>query len=185
MHTLPKTRTSSLVTQTIGDETLIYDLNTHRAYCLNVTASAVWNACDGKKEVETFVAESGIPKELVHYSVSRLRENKLIDETVGNVPPSRQFSRRDAVALAAKFAVVLPVIGMLVAPQPIHAQSACLGFDQPFELLPIPFFPDIDACVAALLVEAATRCCSGGLNPAHGFEFGTDPQLCRGFCGAP
>ena len=183
MQTLPKTRTSSLVTQTVGDETLIYDLNTHRAYCLNVTASAVWNACDGKKEVETFVAESGIPKALVHYSVSRLRENKLIDETTESALPSRQFSRRDAVALAAKFAVVLPVIGMLVAPPAARAQSACLGFDEAFQIFATPFFPNIDACVDALMIEAVTVCCSGTLNPAHGFEFGSDPQLCRGFCG--
>ncbi len=167
--------------QTIGDETLIYDLNTHRAYCLNETASVVWNACDGKTDVETLVSQSGIPKELVQYSIGRLRESQLID-VAGETDIPKHVSRRDAIALAARVAVALPVIGMLVAPPPTQAAS-CLGFDQPFQITSTPFFPDSQACVDALILEAVTACCVGTLNPAHGFEFGTDPQLCRGFCG--
>jgi hypothetical protein len=83
-------------------------------------------------------------------------------------------------------AVVLPLITTLVAPTAARAQSAgvCLEFNETFEITETPFFENSGACVDALFAEAETRCCSGTLNPQLGFEFGSDPQLCRGYCGA-
>jgi hypothetical protein len=47
----PLARREKLVVQNLGDETLIYDLDENRAYCLNETAARVWQFCDGEKTV--------------------------------------------------------------------------------------------------------------------------------------
>ena len=43
-------------------------------------------------------------------------------------------------------------------------------------------FADVNACVGALVAAAETQCCSGSLNPSSGFEYDSDPPLCRGHC---
>lgn len=44
MH--PKSRTDRLIVQHLADETVVYDEDTHRAYCLNRTAALAWRLCD-------------------------------------------------------------------------------------------------------------------------------------------
>src|SRR5690349_15388184 len=44
----PEARQEDLVIEGLGDETLVYDLRTHRAHCLNRTVALIWNHCDGK-----------------------------------------------------------------------------------------------------------------------------------------
>jgi hypothetical protein len=80
-----------------------------------------------------------------------------------------------------EFSSVLPRCrGFCSSPTTTTSGSGCLGFDEPFNL--VGTFT-IDECVDALFTAAETECCVGTLNPQHGFEFGTDPQICRGFCG--
>lgn len=45
---LPRARSQKLVVQELNGETLVYDLQKHKAYCLNRTASQLWRACDGR-----------------------------------------------------------------------------------------------------------------------------------------
>lgn len=64
------------------------------------------------------------------------------------------------------------------------AVCPCGAICDSFDLTPSPFFIDVEACVTALSAAAETRCCSGVLNAQGGFVFGTDPAICRGFCGS-
>ena len=48
MTKLPKAKLDNVVVQSLNDETLIYNLTTNQAFCLNETAAKVFNACDGK-----------------------------------------------------------------------------------------------------------------------------------------
>jgi hypothetical protein len=43
----PILRKKNLATAELSGETVIYDLDRHRAYCLDGTASAVWRFCEG------------------------------------------------------------------------------------------------------------------------------------------
>src|SRR2546430_12933957 len=44
---LPFKRQRGLVIDDLPDEVLVYDLDRHKAHCLNRTAAIVWRHCDG------------------------------------------------------------------------------------------------------------------------------------------
>jgi hypothetical protein len=48
---LPFARTHQLIVQEVPDEVLVYDLDRHKAHCLNRTSAIVWKHCDGKTTV--------------------------------------------------------------------------------------------------------------------------------------
>lgn len=53
----PRSRSENIIVQEIGDETLVYDVSSREAHCLNRTAAMVWRACDGtrtKRELSFF-----------------------------------------------------------------------------------------------------------------------------------
>ena len=45
----PKARAEGVVVRELDEEVLVYDLDTHRAVCLNGAAAAVWRLCDGRR----------------------------------------------------------------------------------------------------------------------------------------
>lgn len=47
----PKARTD-LTLQEVGSEGMLYDRRGERIHILNVTALAIWKACDGKRDIE-------------------------------------------------------------------------------------------------------------------------------------
>jgi hypothetical protein len=47
----PLAREEGLVIQELPGELLIYDLNNHKAHCLNQTAAFIWKHCDGMTTV--------------------------------------------------------------------------------------------------------------------------------------
>ena len=49
MKVSPVARTESLIVKEVDGETLVYDLTTDKAHCLNDTATRVWKNCDGRK----------------------------------------------------------------------------------------------------------------------------------------
>ncbi len=46
---LPVARHKNLIVKELPDETLIYDLDSDKAHCLNQTAALVWKNCDGTR----------------------------------------------------------------------------------------------------------------------------------------
>ena len=44
---LPKARSEGIISKEVGGELLVYDCDRDQAHCLNETAAAVWNLCDG------------------------------------------------------------------------------------------------------------------------------------------
>ncbi len=45
---MPLARSADLVVEPVADETLVYDLRTHHAHCLNPPAALLWAQCDGR-----------------------------------------------------------------------------------------------------------------------------------------
>ena len=45
---LPQSRQDGIVVRELPEEVLVYDLERHKAHCLNQTAAAVWRLCDGE-----------------------------------------------------------------------------------------------------------------------------------------
>ena len=47
----PRRRKKGLAVQKLAKEVLVYDLERHRAHCLNEAAALVWRQCDGETSV--------------------------------------------------------------------------------------------------------------------------------------
>ena len=48
---LPKARRDGIITKEVDGELLVYDIAKDKAHCLNETAAAVWQLCDGQTNV--------------------------------------------------------------------------------------------------------------------------------------
>ena len=128
----PRARAEGLVVRELPDEVLVYDLDTHRAVCLNSTAAQVWRLCDGRRTTadirKALEKSSGgpVPEELVWLALEQLGRDKLLDARPPRPAELAGLSRRELikrVGLAA--AVALPAVVSIVAPTPAQAAS-CL-----------------------------------------------------------
>lgn len=130
----PRRRKKGVAVQNLPHEVLVYDLERHRAHCLNEAAAEVWRQCNGQTTISEMAhtleerLEVPIDTEFVRYAVDRLAKAHLLEG-----PPSRaKYSRRDFMARLKKLglaaSVALPVVSSIVSPTPAHAQS-CVGFN--------------------------------------------------------
>src|SRR5262245_13504086 len=82
----PTARKSGLVVQDVPDEDLIFDLESNKAHCLNLTAATVWKSCDGKTSVRDIASilekQSGkkVSDDLVWLAIEQLNENNLLQD---------------------------------------------------------------------------------------------------------
>src|SRR5215467_9027035 len=89
---LPRGRTEALVTQELPDELLVYDLNRHRAHCLNKTAAAVWKHCDGYTNISGAIrlleAEHGVQvdADAILLALDQLDRARLLEERITRTP---------------------------------------------------------------------------------------------------
>src|SRR6185369_8928999 len=78
-------RKNQLVTKDLPEETLVYDLRTNKAYCLNETASLVWKSCNGENEPADIAklmaneSNASVPEDLVWLAIEELRKNNLLE----------------------------------------------------------------------------------------------------------
>ena len=130
--TRPKARAEGLVVRELAKEVLVYDLDTHRAVCLNSTAATVWRLCDGRRTAADIrkalekSAVGSVPDEVVWLGLEQLDKDRLLDARPTRPAELAGISRREMirrVGLAA--AVALPVVASIVAPTPAQA-SSCL-----------------------------------------------------------
>jgi hypothetical protein len=128
----PCARGAGLVVREVADEVLIYDLESHKAVCLNKTAALVWRACDGQKTVRRIArdvaAETGeaVPEELVWLALEQLGRDHLLDARVSRPVSVERMTRRELMRrLGLAAAIALPVVTSIVAPTPAQAAS-CL-----------------------------------------------------------
>lgn len=77
---LPRKREQGLVVQEMPGETLVYDMDTNKAHCLNEPAARVWNACDGKSTHQDISENSQTEIGVTLQTLNVLREHKLLVE---------------------------------------------------------------------------------------------------------
>jgi hypothetical protein len=135
---LPIARKTSLIIKELPNETLVYDLETDQAHCLNETAARVWKSCDGRQTVtqlrESMEKEtnSPVPEEMTWLALEQLENFKLLETPVNQPTHLSGMSRRQMIRLVGTAAIAVPVITSIVAPRPAQAQSllppgACCG----------------------------------------------------------
>ena len=127
---VPQARKDGLIVRELGEEVLVYDLERHRAYCLNPMAAWVWRHCDGRTSVEALarkMAEAwGVPADgtWVEMALERLGRARLLVgrwESLGVRLGRREFLKR--LAIAGGTGLLWPVVSRLTAPLPAQAQT--------------------------------------------------------------
>lgn len=133
----PRARSEGLVVRELEGEVLVYDLERHRAVCLNPSAAAVWRRCDGRTEVASLgralaAGQSSDGDEgVVWLALEQLARDHLLEERPPRVADSRRVTRRELIRrLGLAAAASLPLVTSVVAPTPAQAASC----KQPGEL---------------------------------------------------
>lgn len=123
MH--PKAKTDLLV-ETLPGETLVYDLERHRAHCLNPQAAFLLQEANGSRTLEElagllsrhFSADASL--EAVRIGLLRLKRARLLEWEEDPPAPGRKNpahgSRRDAIRKMATLGVALPAVMTVVSP---------------------------------------------------------------------
>lgn len=130
MSTNPKARRTDLVIQEMPDEVLVYDMNTHKAHCLNPTAAFVWRSCNGNNSIADIVRQfesdgrGKVSEDFVWLAIDQLHENSLLENEIA--PRFAGQSRRQVIkTIGLTSMVAVPVIASLVAPQSAMAAGSC------------------------------------------------------------
>lgn len=130
----PKSRDNELVVQELGKEVLIYDLNNHKAYCLNETSAIIWKLCDGKTSVgQMSLLSAGqlnkpISEDMIWLALDDFKQNNLLADNKSVRIEFNGLSRREVIKKAALASMVaLPIIIGIIAPRAIHAASRTCG----------------------------------------------------------
>jgi len=125
---LPLARKDDLVIEQLSDETLVYDLRSHKAHCLNAGAALVWQHCNGEYDnarLTTLLHEKlGAPNDpsVVDVALQQLAGAKLLDVA----PSGPKFSRREAarkLKLVFGATVAIPAVMSIVAPTAASAAT--------------------------------------------------------------
>jgi Coenzyme PQQ synthesis protein D (PqqD) len=147
----PVSRKTNLVVRELENEVLLYDLNHHKAYCLNQTSALVYQFCNGKntvaeisdlmsKELKTLVSE-----ELVWLGLRELKRQGLLENEGELSLQVAGLSRRELLKKARLSSMVLlPVTISIVAPTVANAATC------------IPYAANCDPSMAG-------TCCPGSL----------------------
>ena len=124
---LPHARRDHLVVESLPDEVLVYDTERHKAHCLNRTAAAVWEHCDGQMSVAdvarrlTRELQTPIEPAMVWLAVEQLKKAHLLTEA-----PRRPtgLSRRELLKrLGVAAALAVPLVTTIVTPTAAQAVS--------------------------------------------------------------
>lgn len=140
---VPDARTEGLVIQELADEVLVYDLQRHKAYCLNHTAAWIWKHCDGRATVVDIArllqAESKVPvaEGIIWLALEQLERDHLLSGRIPRPSATPGLSRRELVRqLGMVAAITLPLVTSIIAPTASQASScfanghSCEGHSQ-------------------------------------------------------
>ena len=124
----PKACTEDLVVQHISRETLVYDLASHHAHCLNETASFVWSKCDGNFSANQIARSAArhfgaqVDEEFVQLAFDQLAERQLLGNSA--LGGQKSTSRREVIKkIGLSTAVALPVIFTIVGTENVLGKS--------------------------------------------------------------
>jgi hypothetical protein len=127
----PHARKEGLVIQELPGELLIYDLNSHKAHCLNLTAAFVWKHCDGKTTVAQIAArlqkefDATVDESSIWLALDQMQKSHLLRERIARPSDGKRNSRREVLRKAGLAATVgLPLITSILAPT-AKAQASC------------------------------------------------------------
>jgi len=140
----PKAREDNIVVQKLEGETLVYDLNENKAFCLNETSAIVWELCDGARTTSEISDEmskrlkTSINEDYIYFAIDQLDKDHLLS---GFAPGDRfaDLSRREVIRkVGIASMIALPLVSSIVAPEAIAAQSAPASCSTPIGVCILP-----------------------------------------------
>jgi hypothetical protein len=124
----PLSRKSDIFVENLPEEVVLYDKTNNKVHCLNKTAAAVWESCDGTRTVDDLAriveAKFGAPLDcsLVLQALAELEKADLLESGSFMIPDAGLTSRREAVGKIAMAGTAL--VATIVAAAPAaHASS--------------------------------------------------------------
>jgi hypothetical protein len=128
----PVARRTGLVVRDLPGEVVVYDLERHRAHCLNRTAASVFHGADGTRSLDDLGALLGDGfgraerEAAVRMALDQLASAQLLEPRLP-LEPGGGLSRRSALRRAGLgAALLLPAIASVVAPTPAEAAATCI-----------------------------------------------------------
>ena len=124
---LPVARTQNLIIKELPDETLIYDLESDQAHCLNLTAALAWKNCDGSHSIadltQLLIVRLGVDvaEDVVWLALGQLGKFDLLLQSPA-APHAADLTRRQLARHLGLAALSLPLIASICSPT--AAQSA-------------------------------------------------------------
>ncbi|HVF92225.1 MAG TPA: PqqD family protein [Blastocatellia bacterium] len=147
--------------QQLPGELLIYDLERHKAHCLNETAALIWKHCDGKTDIARLRStlekelKTAIDEEVIFLGLEQLRSRRLlVDDSIGTqnkMSPSRRAALKK---LGAAALISLPAIISIAAPMAVAAATGLIPDAQ----------CNSDAAVGGCCITARRLCRKTGSN---------------------
>lgn len=119
-NVIPQAREEGLMIRELPDEVLIYDLDGHKAHCLNSTAASIWKQCDGRSTAKQIAARLAnelrvsVDEDVVWVGVRRLSKANLLVKRVA--PPAtlaNAASRRENAASRREVLKKVALVGGL------------------------------------------------------------------------
>lgn len=124
----PLARKQGLIVEQMPDEVLVYDLDRHKAHCLNRTAAFVWQHCDGKSDVSRIASRMGqefnatVSEDLIYLALDQLGKDHLLEERVTLPSEMVNMSRRQVMRkIGLATAIALPVVVSIMSPTAANA----------------------------------------------------------------
>jgi Coenzyme PQQ synthesis protein D (PqqD) len=154
----PEARRKGLVTREWQGDTLVYDLETHRAHCLNPVAGFVWEHCDGRHSVAQIVSRgrsrfgAAVDADLVRLALRQLWKAGLLEQRPERPAASSGLTRREAARRLARLgalSALLPAVTSIIAPTPAAA-ATCLPLKKN------------DPCLPSQCGQPCGKCAVGG-----------------------
>jgi hypothetical protein len=128
----PGARKEGVLVQELADDMLVYDLEDHKAHCLNKMAALVWEQCDGKNSVQDIAEKVGkkldqpVDEDLVWFALDQLGNAKLLDKKIAPQLEKPRMSRRALIKRAGIAAMIaIPVVTSILAPDAIAGTGSC------------------------------------------------------------
>ena len=130
----PEKRREGLVVTELQDEVLVYDLDRHRAHCLNPAAASVFRRCDGRTTVREIAVELHANGSIraseaaVWLALERLDKAHLLEVKLPASSDAPELSRRELIRRAAVLSgLLLPAVTSVMAPTPAEAAATCVN----------------------------------------------------------
>lgn len=103
----PRARERGLLVEEVGGETLVYDLDRHKAHCLGPVLAEVWRLCDGRSTPAEIARRlrrrsgAAVDQDVVAAAVRRLARARLLEEPLAVAARVSLRGRRELLKKAA------------------------------------------------------------------------------------